>query len=458
MGISFGGLGSGLPPNIVDQLIEAERQPVKTMQTQKGKQENKLKLVTDLESKLSAITGSLSTLASNKGFQDIKLNSGDPNIIAGTVDPSVAASGSWNVEVMELAQKAAAITNGFPDKDKTEIGVGYFRFRTADGYQKVYISGESSTLQDAATAINNAKVGVKATVINDRSDPDNPYRLMISGDGTGNDRRIEYPTLYFLDGDQDIYFDKEQEAKNGRIKVDGFEFEISDNTINDLIPGVTLELRQSAPGRNVNLTVKEDLQVVGGKVKTFVDSVNAVLSFIQGQNRLDEKTDTTQTLGGDSLLSSIENRLRRLIQNPIYGVNGPITRLSQLGIEFNRNGTLDFKEDTFNNQLSKDPMAVQAFLAGNGFSTGFIPRIRQEVRAVLDSGFGPVNMRKKSLQDRITQIDKKIESKERQLGRREEQLKNQFAKLEETVSRLKSQGSALAGLGAAPSGNTGLGR
>ena len=456
MGISIGGLGSGLPPNIVDQLIEAERQPVKSMQAQKSKQDSKLKLVTELETKLSAVTGNLGTLASAKGFQDLKLNTGDPNIVAGTVDPSAGVKGSWNVEVMQLAQKAAAITNGFPDKDKTEIGIGYFRFYTPEGSKRVYINGDNSTLQGAANAINAAHVGVKAAVINDRSDPDSPYRLMIAGDNVGGENMVKYPTLYFLDGDQDIFFDREQEAKNGVVKIDGFEFEVGDNTVTDVIPGVTLELRQASPGRTVNISVKEDMQVVTGKMKGFVDSINAVLSFIQSQNKLNEKTDTSQTLGGDSILTSIENRIRRLIQEPLYGIKGNINRLSQLGIEFNRNGTLDYKEERFTAVLSKQPGDVSAFLAGDGFSTGFIPSVRREITAVTAQGFGPLNNRKKALQDRINQIDQRISDKERQLGRREETLRRQFAKLEETVSRLKSQGSALAGLSAGGAGAGGL--
>ena len=113
---------------------------------------------------------------------------------------------------------------------------------------------------------------------------------MISGDGVGDDNQIKYPTLYFLDGDQDLYFDRKQEAKNGKIKVDGFEFEINDNKVSDAIPGVTLELLQANPGHTVNLSVKEDKGVVTGKVKSFVDAYNAVLSFIQSQNSLSKET------------------------------------------------------------------------------------------------------------------------------------------------------------------------
>ncbi len=53
--------------------------------------------------------------------------------------------------------------------------------------------------------------------------PDEPFKLLLSGDSVGEDNEIKYPTLYFLDGDQDIYFDEERPAKNGIVKIDGFE-------------------------------------------------------------------------------------------------------------------------------------------------------------------------------------------------------------------------------------------
>src|SRR5665213_3153099 len=166
MAISFGGMGSGLPPNIVDQLMEVEKLPIKTIEKSKGKEENRLKLITDLETKLNAITGSIGSLASARGFTDMKLNSGDTNVIQGAVDPNAAVNGNWNIEVEELAQKAAAITNGFPDKDKTQVGVGYFRFQTPDGDKEVYINGSNNTLEGVASAISNSGLGVKASVLN----------------------------------------------------------------------------------------------------------------------------------------------------------------------------------------------------------------------------------------------------------------------------------------------------
>lgn len=443
--ISFGGMSSGLPPNIVEQLIEAERAPIRAIEARKTKQEARLKLVNDLDTKVGAIQKTIGTLASTRGFTDIKVISGDPNVVQGTVDPDNAVTGSWNVEVLELAQKSAAVTNGFPDKDESQIGVGYFRFRTPEGTKDIYIDGSNNTLEKVARTINNAGLGVKASVINDRREKDAPFKLMIAGDSLGDENKVSFPTLYFLDGDQDIYFDEKKEAKNGLIRVDGIEFEITDNAVNDVIPGVNLEIKQAAPGRQVNLTIKENQEVVVGKIRDFVTSFNEVLGFIQGQNKLDQNTDTSSTLGGDVLLRSVEQRLRSLVQNPQYGV-GDVKYLNQLGITFNRNGLLEYDEKKFGSVLAKNPSGVQRFFAGDGFSTGFITSLRRELGNLMNTAFGPITNRRRGLENRIREFNESIERKEKNLVKREEQLRNKFAKMEEMVSRLKGQGAALGGM------------
>ncbi len=442
MPVTLGGMSSGLPPNLVDQLIDAERGPIQNLQIRKEKTETKLNLVNDLETKLRGIEGSLGTLASVKGFNDIKLESGDINVVQGVADIN-APKGNWNIEVVKLAQKASVVTNGFPDKDKTQVGTGYFRFETADGEKEVFINSTNNTLQGVAETINSANVGVKASVLNDRKDADEPYKLMISGDNVGGENTVSFPTLYFLDGDQDLYFDQENAADNGIVKIDGFEFEIAANSVQDIIPGVTLDLKQATPGKVVNISVKENREAVSTKVNDFVKAMNDVLSFIQVQSRVGEKTDTTKTLGGEQIIRAVQTRLQRLIQDPQVGVQSKITRLNQMGIEITREGVLKLDEDKFNKTLAGQPEDVQKFFAGDGFNIGFIPSVKREIATLTNVAFGPVAMKKKGLQDNISRLDQNIESKERLLQKREEQLRRKFAGLEETMSRLKSQGQAL---------------
>ena len=80
-GIRITGMASGLPPNIVDQLMDAERIPVKEMESKKVTEDEKYKLVEELETKVNEVPKGIVELIGTKGFTNMKLNSGDPNII-----------------------------------------------------------------------------------------------------------------------------------------------------------------------------------------------------------------------------------------------------------------------------------------------------------------------------------------------------------------------------------------
>ena len=447
--IRMTGMASGLPPNIVEQMMEAERIPVKTMEAKKSSENEKLNLTNELETKVTDISKSLGELITIKGFKDTNFTSSDKSVVDGSVDPDLVIPGDYELEVVQLAQKAAAISNGFPDKDRSQVGVGYLRFETPEGKREVYINDKNSTLDGVASAINKASVGLKAQVIEDRKDKENPFKLVISGVSTGDEKQIKFPTIYMMDGDQDIYFEESRSAQNAKIKVDGFEIEVPDNTVKDIFPGVTLNLKSAAPGRSVQLQIKENTEAISGKIKSFVDAFNGALTFIQNQHKISKDKsgrDKLGPLGGDSLVRSVESKLRGLIQSA-QRTGSNVTLLNQLGIEFTRNGTLNLNQEKFNKVLASDPQAVAMFFRGDGFDVGFIPSVKRAINDLTTTGYGVLNNRKKGLNDKIEQLNKRIEDKEKQLVKKEENLRNKFANLESKMSGLQAQGGAVQNLG-----------
>lgn len=445
-GIRITGMASGLPPNIVDQIMEAERIPIKNIEQKKVKLEDTQKLVADLETKMSDITKNLSELLGTKGFSDLKLLSSDPSIIDGSVDPNAVVTGEYGIEVLQLAKKPGAMTNGFQDRNVTQIGVGYLKFDTPDGTKEIYINPKNSTLDGIAAQINAGSFGLRANVVEDRSNKEEPFRLVVTGMATGDDNQVEFPKVYMLDGDQDFYFEEKREAQNAKIKVDGFEISLADNQTDEVIPGVSLDLKQASPGKEIRINVKENLETISGKIKSFVDAYNAALGFIQGQQKLGKDNagrERLGPLGGDSLIRRVESSLRRIIQNPQLGLGSKINRVLDIGIEFNRNGTLNFNQEKFNKVLNGDPKGVALFLRGDGLTVGFVPTLKRELGYLLAPGTGVISNRKRSLTDRIDRMNKSIENKERQLGRREESLRKKFADLESKMSAIKGQGAAL---------------
>lgn len=450
MSIKIGGLASGLPPNLVDQVIEAERMPMKQIQEKKVGIEDKVKLVGDFESKINDVTKNLSSLMGRKGFVDKKFSSSFPENINGTVDPEVAEPGQWTMEVIQLAEKPSVVSGGFPDKDETEAGTGYIKFQTKDGEKEIYISREESTLEKIAEKINLSNVDVKATVVNDVNNKDRGYKLQVSGATTGEDNNVNFPVCYLLDGDMDLQFENEIPAQNAKFKLDGQEFEVPENTIKDLVPGMTVDLKQAKPGQQIRLGVSENYDIISEKVKGFVDSYNAALGFIQGQSKLTPDKSGRERLGplgGESFTRMAENKLRNIIQTP-QATNSNIKRIIELGVEFNRNGTLNFNVEKFKKMVNTDPKDVVKFLRGNNVDIGFIPNLVRSVREMTDPNTGAIGARKTTYQKRIKQMDDQLDRKERALGKREDQLRKQFAAMEESMSKIKSQAGAIGGGGA----------
>jgi flagellar hook-associated protein 2 len=442
--IRLGGLASGLPPNIVETIMAQERLPIQNMETKKGNINAKLDLVGDLETRLRKVGDSMKDIIGVGGFKDFSLDFSREGILSGAVDPSQAQTGSWSLEVLKMPKNAGRMTNGFPDRNRTQVGVGYLEFETPEGNHEIYINDSNNTLEGIVRAVNGADIGIRANVVTDSDDADYPHKIIFSSEKYGDENDISFPTVYLLDGDHDFFFDKERKAENGKIKLNGFEVEINSRELNDIVPGVNLNLLSAEPGREVTVTVNEDYDTIKGKMDEFVSSLNGVLSFIQTQNKMDENTDTTRTLGGDSMLRSVEMRMRSLLQSGNYTVGDGVNRLSQLGIEFNRNGTLDFDKEKFNKTLQSNPRAVVGFLRGDGTrGSGFINKVKNFVQTTVNGAFGIVGNRKNGLQTQIRRIDQNIDNKERLLARKEVNLRRKFSRLEEQMGRLKAQGGAI---------------
>ncbi len=456
MGISFGSINSGLPKDIVKQIIEAEKIPIQQMESRKSKVTDKRALVQQLTTLVENMRGEIMKNKNARSLRELAINTDGNKDITVAADKNIAEPGKYQLEVLQLAQKSSAISNGVEDKDKTYLGVGYITAVLPSGEEKeIYVDQENSSLAGIAKLINGSpELGMKATVVNDGKESDEPWRLMLSMSETGDQNRAEFPYLYLVDGEVDLYFDSERPAQDGKIKLDGFEVEVPSNRITDLIPGVTIDLKKAKPGEEINVEITEDIQKIGGKINGLIDNINSVLKFIKEQNALDEKSDTARSLGGDSMLTSIEARIRSAVFANIPTDSGTM-RIGDLGITFQRDGLLKLDQAKFEAELSKDYKKVAQVLTGKyvpggGKTNGFMDILEDSAKVLLSMPSGVLPNRKAGLQSQIGQIDRQIANRQRIIQQKEEVLKAKFARLEETISRIKSQGAGLAGFASAP--------
>tara|TARA_Y100000590_G_scaffold469529_1_gene657981 strand:- start:433859 stop:435247 length:1389 start_codon:yes stop_codon:yes gene_type:complete len=462
LGISFGSINTGLPKDIVKQIVEAEKIPIKKMEGRKGKVKAKQDLVSDLVKRMEDMRALLNTNADDRSLKELQANYND-KIVGVTMDKNKAKPGSHQIEVVQLAQKSSAMTSGFEDKEESYIGVGYIQYYLPNGESReIYVDSENATLSGVAKLINNTPdAGMTAKVIDDGTGTDSPYRLIVSLADTGDDNKAEFPYFYFVDGENDFYLEKEREAQDAVIKVDGFEVQLPENKAKDIIDGVTVDLKKAVPGEEFTLQVSEDIGKISEKISDMVDKINSVLSFIKEQNTLDENSDTSRTLGGDFILQTIEGRLRSAMFKNILTEEG-YRRAGDIGITFQRDGLLKLDSKKFDNMLSSNYTVVSQVLTGfvseeTGNSPGLVDNLKDAVSETLKTPGGILRSRQRSLRNNISQIDRRIQQKQRVIERKEKNLKDKFARLEGTISKIKNQGAGIAALGAQSNPVTQLG-
>jgi flagellar hook-associated protein 2 len=437
--------------------MKAERMPLQKLEMRKGKHAEKMALVGQLTALMETVKSDVDKNGTPRQLREIT-SVYNENIIDITLDKNTAQPGTHQFEVIQLAQKSSAMTSGFESADDSYVGVGFIQYSLPDGSTKdVYIDSNNSSLKGIAKLVNGDKEnGLTASVINDGTDSETPWKLVLAFDGTGDNNRAEFPYFYFVDGDQDFYIEQERPAHDAIVKLDGFEIELPGNKSDKLIPGVTIDLLKVAPGEEFTIKIAEDVGKITEKVSQLVSELNAVLSFIKQQNTLDEKSDTSRTLGGDLILQTLESRIRASIFKDVQTDFGS-RRIGDLGLTFQRDGSLSLDDKKLENELASNYEMVSQVLTGKftlegGKTDGFMDLIGNMASNSLRNPDGLLYSRKRSLSTNIDQIDRRIETKERHLKSKEQNLKNKFSRLEATVSRIQSQGASLSALGASAQG------
>jgi flagellar hook-associated protein 2 len=445
VGLRFDATGGQLN-QALKAIIEAERQPIKMLEARKGKEEQKMKLFQDFKGKFANFDRTLSELSNYRKFREFKVDVGDGGAnLNVTIDKEKVQPGTFDIEIASLARRSAIISSGFSDPNEAALGVGYVVVYNANGdKEEIYVGGKDASLNGIAEAINRkTDSSVRATVIRDSSDPDASWRLIVSAKKDGMDDELYFPEFYFLDGEKELRIHRENEAENAVLKIDGFEIEADANKIPDFLTGVNLDLKQAKEGQAFTIQITEDVPKMAAKVKGLVDQINGILEFINKQNQVDEKSDTSAGFTGDSSLQAIEFRIRNLMHegfpvwdNPEDSETPRFVFLNQMGVTFGKNGSLSFDESKFQKAIEKDFDGVGHAITGEH---GFANQIRTVVTNYTRPGNGLLASREQSLKGRIARVDRDIENKERVLQRKTESLQNQFARMQGTMQGMQQQ-------------------
>jgi flagellar hook-associated protein 2 len=158
-------------------------------------------------------------------------------------------------------------------------------------------------------------------------------------------------------------------GEDALISIDGVDVESSDNTIDNVLNGVTLNLKSSDEATTITLNIDRDISGIAKKIQSFVDSYNAVSAYITKQQTYDtEKKTTGGVLFGDGTLSSVKSDLSSLLVNPIWGVSSQFSILGLVGINLDNEGQLSLDSAKLNDYLKTNFYDIQQLFTATGTS------------------------------------------------------------------------------------------
>ncbi len=375
--ISFTGLSSGFDTtSLVNQLIQLERIPVSRLQAKQNTISQKKGAFESFESLLKTLNSSAKTLADETAFKAFQASVGQNSVLTVSIDND-AAAGSYEVDVTQLAKAQqdylVSSSGALPSDPSDDVG---FTSKTdalsLTGTLDITIDSttfqisvdSTDTLEMIRNKINSdtdVNSGVTASIL---SVNDTDHRLVISSNDTGVNPGVTVTNN--LTGTSGLTAVAGQDAQ---LDINGITVNHSSNTVTGVIQGLTLNLlNTNANTGDGTLTISVDRNdgMIESTAQSFVDSYNAVRSFINKQFTFDTETTVAGLLFGDSTLRSIQTQLQRVLGNTVTGLTGSYDTLVDLGITVDRKGLLSIDSEKFREALQASNSQVADVFIGQG--------------------------------------------------------------------------------------------
>jgi len=144
------------------------------------------------------------------------------------------------------------------------------------------------------------------------------------------------------------------------LTINGVAITSTSNTVSGAIEGVSLSLADTG---TTTLTVARDTSGAKKAIQDFVTAYNTLNSNISSLTAYDPTTKQGGALLGDSTVTSIQSRIRSLLGSVLTSSSGDYTTLSQIGISFKKDGTLNLDSTKLQSALTSNSDDVAALFA-----------------------------------------------------------------------------------------------
>ncbi|USX28266.1 flagellar filament capping protein FliD [Oxalobacteraceae bacterium OTU3CINTB1] len=247
----------------------------------------------------------------------------------------------------------------------------------------IVIDSSNNTLEGIRDAINKGNFGVTASIVKDGSTGPNatPNRLILTSTNSGQsstmkitlagtggdpaDPALESLLAYDPKGVQNL--SQKAAASDTKATVNGIDVTSSSLGISGAIEGVTISTLKVGAS---TLTVSKDTGALTNSVNGFVKAYNELNTQMTALGGYNADTKTGGPLLGDTTLRTLQASIRAQMSSPITGLQGTsLTNLSQLGIAFQKDGTLTLDSSKLQKAIDNNYNDIAGLFAAVGRST-----------------------------------------------------------------------------------------
>jgi flagellar capping protein FliD len=265
-------------------------------------------------------------------------------------------------------------------------------------------------------------------------------------------------------------------AQDAIVTLEGIEIKRPTNTINDLIPGITI-IAKTPTDKPIQIAVEPDREAIKNAIITFVGNYNRLMAEINVLTRNDdrviqelsylsveEQADLRKRMGvfvGDSILGQFKNTLQRLATASYpTSAEGDLAMLAQIGISTDVRGSggsgydpsrlrgyLEIDEKALDAALETNLAAIQQLFGydTNGdfvVDTGVAYTIETLAKPYMEIG-GIIALKTGTIDSRINQEHRRMEALDKQLAAKESALKSQYGQMEGAYSRMERMSTSI---------------
>ncbi len=331
---------------------------------------------------------------------------------------TTAQPGSYQFYVEQLASKQQVAVQGLTDGSLS--GTLTLNAQTFD------LSGYA-TLDEAAKAVNDAGLGVQATLVRSNGQ----INLVLTSEESGAANAF---TFGLTGGATSTTLSTAQDARirmGGSFGSGGIELTSASNTFDNVIDGVSLTVSKvhSASDAALTLTVGQDKSATKAQAQSFIDAFNTLMSSLDSLTASGSESSARGPLAGDASVRSIEGRLNALLRTDFGGVS-----LIDFGISSDRNGKLTIDATRFEAAVAAKPEAFEALFTGKD---QMLDSIDKTVASYTSSANGMLKNRMETLDLNLRRIDDQFDKLQQRYDSYYSRYLKQFTTMMQTMQSME---------------------